>query len=32
MPAGSPGMSGPKITPFEVYTIGEAKPRLYSTE
>lgn len=32
MPAGSPGMSGPKIAPFEVYTVGEAKPQLYSTE
>ena len=32
MPSGSPGMPGPKSTPFKVYTVGEAKPRLYSTE
>jgi hypothetical protein len=32
MPAGSPGMPGPKIAPFQVYTVGKAKPQLYSTE
>ena len=32
MPAGSPGMGGPKNGPFEIYQISDGKPSLYTTE
>lgn len=32
MPQGSPGMSGVKTGPFEVYATGDGAPRLYATE
>jgi hypothetical protein len=30
MPSGSPGMNGPKMTPFKIYVIGEGAPQLYT--
>lgn len=32
MPQGSPGMSGNKTGPFEIYAIGDGAPHLYATE
>lgn len=32
MPAGSPGMSGTKATPFKIYEITEGAPQLYATD
>ncbi|WP_404384312.1 DUF411 domain-containing protein [Caenispirillum salinarum] len=32
MPLGSPGMSGPKQAPLEVFTFGGGDSRLYATE
>jgi len=32
MPQGSPGMSGVKTGPFEIYGIGDGAPHLYATE
>lgn len=32
MPAGSPGMSGRKTGPFEIYQFGRGKPRIYAVE
>lgn len=32
MPMGSPGMSGPKEGPFEIYQIGNGQPTLFATE
>ena len=32
MPAGSPGMSGKKTEPFEIYTITEGPPKVYDKE
>lgn len=31
MPAGSPGMSGPKQAPFVNYAFGAGKPKIYAT-
>lgn len=32
MPAGSPGMSGRKTGPFEIYQFGRGKPQIYAVE
>lgn len=32
MPMGSPGMSGEKSAPFEVYEISDGTPKVYSVE
>jgi len=32
MPQGSPGMSGVKTRPFEIYAVGDGAPRLYATD
>ncbi len=32
MPTGSPGMSGPKTEPFQIYEVGAANPKLYAVE
>jgi hypothetical protein len=32
MPEGSPGMSGKKAAPFEIYEISEGPPKTYATE
>ena len=32
MPSGSPGMSGPKSSPFEIYQIATGSPRIYAVD
>jgi len=32
MPAGSPGMSGVKNTPFTIFEVGEGQPKVYAVE
>jgi hypothetical protein len=32
MPAGSPGMSGTKTAPFEIYAITDGAPEIYAVE
>lgn len=32
MPNGSPGMSGQKSSPFRIYEVGAAKPKVYAVE
>jgi hypothetical protein len=32
MPAGSPGMSGPKTAPFVVYEISDGDPKVYAVD
>ena len=31
MPSGSPGMPGPKVAPFVIYTLGGAEGEIYLT-
>lgn len=32
MPAGSPGMGGPKTEPFTVFGFGDGRPRIFAVE
>jgi hypothetical protein len=32
MPTGSPGMSGPKMEPFTIYTFGGGEPQVFAVE